>query len=92
MMKQRETATAPVAKTPMSLFERYLSVWVFLCIVVGIVLSALLVPILGAMGAAMASSAALLWWNIGSWRSARALLGVDSSFRATLASFARAPR
>ncbi|EWS55387.1 MULTISPECIES: ACR3 family arsenite efflux transporter [unclassified Methylibium] len=31
-------APAPAAAAPMSLFERYLSVWVFLCIVVGIAL------------------------------------------------------
>lgn len=38
MMIQPEAATEPVARAPMSLFERYLSVWVFLCIVVGIAL------------------------------------------------------
>lgn len=51
MMKQRETATAPVAKTPMSLFERYLSVWVFLCIVVGIVLGQWFPSVFQAIGA-----------------------------------------
>ena len=30
--------TAPAAPAPMSVFERYLTVWVFLCIVVGIAL------------------------------------------------------
>ena len=29
---------APQAAAPMSVFERYLTVWVFLCIVVGIAL------------------------------------------------------
>ena len=44
--------TAPAAPAPMSVFERYLTVWVFLCIVVGIALGQLLpgpVQVIGRM-------------------------------------------
>lgn len=51
MMTQRESATAPMAKAPMSLFERYLSVWVFLCIVVGIALGQWFPSVFQAIGA-----------------------------------------
>jgi ACR3 family arsenite transporter len=36
MAAQREVAVNAAARTPMSLFERYLTVWVFLCILAGI--------------------------------------------------------
>ena len=50
MLTQREAATEPVARAPMSLFERYLSVWVFLCIVVGIALGQWFPSIFHAIG------------------------------------------
>ena len=50
MLTQREAATEPVARAPMSLFERYLSVWVFLCIVVGIALGQWFASIFHAIG------------------------------------------
>lgn len=51
MMTQLEAATEPVARAPMSLFERYLSVWVFLCIVVGIALGQWFPAVFQAIGA-----------------------------------------
>ena len=39
-LNQSETVQTDIA--PMSVFERYLSIWVFLCILVGIFLSKLL--------------------------------------------------
>lgn len=51
MTTQREAATEPVARAPMSLFERYLSVWVFLCIVVGIALGQWFPAVFQAIGA-----------------------------------------
>jgi ACR3 family arsenite transporter len=51
MITQPEAATEPMATTPMSLFERYLSVWVFLCIVVGIALGQWFPSVFQAIGA-----------------------------------------
>ena len=42
MSVQCEVTAKQVAKVPMSVFERYLTVWVFLCIVVGITLGQML--------------------------------------------------
>ena len=42
--------TNPAAVPVMSVFERYLTVWVFLCIVVGIVLGQLFSPVFQAIG------------------------------------------
>ena len=42
--------TKPAAVPAMSVFERYLTVWVFLCIVVGIVLGQLFPPVFQAIG------------------------------------------
>ena len=50
MMTQPEAATESGARAPMSLFERYLSVWVFLCIVVGIALGQWFPSIFHAIG------------------------------------------
>jgi arsenite transporter len=47
-MKNKPASEA--APTPMSVFERYLTVWVFLCIVVGIVLGQLLPDVFQAVG------------------------------------------
>ena len=38
MSAQCEVTAKRAAAAPMSLFERYLTLWVFLCIVVGVVL------------------------------------------------------
>lgn len=51
MMTQRKAATGSMTKAPMSLFERYLSVWVFLCIVVGIALGQWFPAVFQAIGA-----------------------------------------
>ena len=48
-MNAPATATAP-AVAPMSLFERYLTVWVFLCIIAGIALGQMLPGVFQAVG------------------------------------------
>ncbi len=48
-MNAPATATAP-AVAPMSLFERYLTVWVFLCIIAGIALGQMLPGVFKAVG------------------------------------------
>jgi len=62
------TASAPAqaAAGPMGIFERYLSVWVALCIVVGIALGSLFPGLFGALAAAEVASvnlvvAVLIW-------------------------------
>jgi ACR3 family arsenite transporter len=50
MSSQCETALKQAAAAPMSVFERYLTVWVFLCIVAGIVLGRLLPEVFQAIG------------------------------------------
>jgi len=60
---------APAARPPMSNFERYLSLWVALCIVVGIALGAALPGLFHAIAAAEVASvnlpvAALIWLMI----------------------------
>lgn len=45
-----EPANKPVAAAPMSLFERYLTVWVFLCILLGIGLGQILPGVFQAVG------------------------------------------
>lgn len=45
-----ETAAQPAASAPMSVFERYLTVWVFLCIVAGIALGQLMPGVFQAVG------------------------------------------
>lgn len=45
-----ETAAPPAAAAPMSVFERYLTVWVFLCIVAGIALGQLFPGVFQAIG------------------------------------------
>lgn len=51
MSAQAATTTAPSANaSPMSVFERYLTVWVFLCIVLGIVLGQWLPGVFQAIG------------------------------------------
>lgn len=50
MSAQCETALKAQAGAPMSLFERYLSVWVFLCIVSGIALGQLVPGAFQAIG------------------------------------------
>ncbi len=42
MSTHHPCSAQPVAPAPMNVFERYLTVWVFLCIVVGIALGQLL--------------------------------------------------
>jgi ACR3 family arsenite transporter len=42
MSAQCEVAMKQAASAPMSVFERYLTVWVFLCIVTGIALGQML--------------------------------------------------
>jgi len=42
MRAQHQAAAGSAASAPMSIFERYLTVWVFLCIVIGIALGQLL--------------------------------------------------
>jgi len=49
-MDMQRTAAPAAAPAPMSLFERYLTVWVFLCIVVGIALGQLFPPLFQAIG------------------------------------------
>ena len=51
MSAQSETATKRAAGTQMPFFEKYLSAWVALCIVVGIVLGRLLPQAFDALGA-----------------------------------------
>jgi arsenite transporter len=46
----REIATEQAAGVPMSVFERYLTVWVFLCIVIGVALGQLLPGLFQAIG------------------------------------------
>lgn len=50
MMTQGETSAKPVTGFQMSVFERYLSVWVFLCIVIGIALGQGLPALFQAIG------------------------------------------
>ena len=45
-----ETTAQPAASAPMSVFERYLTVWVFLCIVAGIALGQLMPGVFQAVG------------------------------------------
>ncbi len=49
-MSTANRATAPAHIAPMSVFERYLTVWVFLCIVVGIALGQLMPGVFQAIG------------------------------------------
>jgi ACR3 family arsenite efflux pump ArsB len=50
MSAQREAATKKAVSAPMSAFERFLTVWVFLCIVSGIAFGQLLPGIFQAIG------------------------------------------
>ncbi len=50
MSAQCEVAAKQAAGAPMSVFERYLTIWVFLCIVVGIVLGQALPGVFQAIG------------------------------------------
>jgi ACR3 family arsenite transporter len=50
MSAQCEVTAKLAANAPMSLFERYLTVWVFLCIVAGIALGQLLPAPFQALG------------------------------------------
>ena len=50
MSAQRAVTTQKAVGAPMSVFERYLTVWVFLCIVVGIALGQLLPGVFQAVG------------------------------------------
>ena len=50
MSVQCETAAKRAAGAPMSVFERYLTVWVFLCIVAGIALGQFLPNLFQAIG------------------------------------------
>jgi ACR3 family arsenite efflux pump ArsB len=50
MSAQREAATKKAFSAPMSAFERFLTVWVFLCIVIGIAFGQLLPGIFQAIG------------------------------------------
>uniref|UniRef100_UPI0035AF1835 arsenic resistance protein n=1 Tax=Niveibacterium sp. TaxID=2017444 RepID=UPI0035AF1835 len=51
MSVQCEVAVKQASAAPMSVFERYLTVWVFLCIVAGITLGQLFPPAFHAIGA-----------------------------------------
>ncbi len=50
MATQSEPATSKTRGAPMSVFERYLTVWVFLCIVIGVALGRLLPGLFQAIG------------------------------------------
>jgi arsenite transporter len=50
MSTQSEVAITPSARAPMSVFERYLTVWVFLCIVAGIAAGQMLPSLFQAIG------------------------------------------
>jgi ACR3 family arsenite efflux pump ArsB len=50
MNAQREATTKKAFSAPMSAFERFLTVWVFLCIVIGIAFGQLLPGIFQAIG------------------------------------------
>ena len=50
MSVQCEVTAKQAAHAPMSVFERYLTVWVFLCIVAGIALGQLLPGVFQAIG------------------------------------------
>jgi len=50
MTVQRELTKQQATPTPMSVFERYLSLWVFLCIIVGITLGQMLPNVAQAIG------------------------------------------
>lgn len=63
----------------MSGYESRIPRITFLALIANIVLSALLIPAFGAVGAAIASLSSLGGWNICLWLSAKKLLGVDTS-------------
>jgi ACR3 family arsenite transporter len=50
MKAEREVTAKPAAATPLGFFERYLSLWVFLCIVAGIALGQTLPTVFQAIG------------------------------------------
>ena len=50
MIVQCETSVKPTPVAPMSVFERYLTVWVFLCIVAGIAVGQFLPNVFQAIG------------------------------------------
>jgi arsenite transporter len=69
MSAQCETAAKHAAGSPLGFFERYLTVWVFLCIVAGIVLGHLFTPLFQAIGRVEIAHinlpvAALIWLMI----------------------------
>ena len=75
MSSQCETTAKRAAGAPMSVFERYLTVWVFLCIVVGIGLGALIAASsLAFTVVKWAGVAYLVWLGIKQWRAPAAPL------------------
>ncbi|WP_258128246.1 ACR3 family arsenite efflux transporter [Achromobacter anxifer] len=50
MSSSTQAATAPRQRPGMSIFERYLTLWVFLCIVLGVTLGQLMPPLFQAIG------------------------------------------
>ncbi len=77
MSVQYETSPRQAAGAPLGVFERYLSVWVFLCIIAGIALGRLIPPVFQAVGGMQVAHvnlpvAVLIWLMI-----IPMLLGID---------------
>lgn len=71
----------------MSGYERETLKGVALAAILNVVLNGIMIPVYGMIGAAIASSASLVFWNIYLWFVVRERLGIDSSVFAVLSSY-----